>query len=604
MQVNAQERPNIIWIYAEDTSPWMGCYGDEINKNATPNINRIAAKGVQFNHAFVPAPVCSATRSAMMLGQSAIRFDAHEHRSSRTVATRKYLPEEQKMLPQIMNENGYTTFNHGKGDYNFFMDYKKVYTYRAKSKTDFSALIDKQPFFGQIQTKGGKNNTSKFPAAQKVSPSDVTVPADYPNNEVFKKWVAQHYDAIRMDDALIGRIVSGLKEAGLDKNTIVVYFSDHGANNLLRHKQMTTEGGLHVPFVVMGPDTYLKFKENIRNDLVSMLDLSATTLSWAGIEIPAWYEGQDLFGNDFKERTYVGGHKDRLDHTIDRVRSIRTENFRYVKNYKLDRVFLQPQYRDKEEYTQNLHQLYKEGRLSQVHKDIYFGERPAEELYHIVEDPEMIHNLATDPRYKKELENHRVLLKEWLAKGDEGIAEESIAELKDNGEDKPWGEGVNAAYEMYRKDTDGDGLSDKWELLNGRNPEDGLFSFSFDCGGWQTEGWYSDDISDNIAGYQGYLDFSMDTNLGTLKRDGLQLKANTTDHAFVILMKATQKVTVVFSANGKVVGRQKIKASHDFEATKIKLNKKWNGTIERVSIQFSGAANTFIEIDNIRIEPK
>ena len=70
----SQKKPNIIWIYAEDTSPWMGCYGDEINKGYTPNIDSIANSGVRFNRAYVTAPVCSASRSAIIVGQSAIRY--------------------------------------------------------------------------------------------------------------------------------------------------------------------------------------------------------------------------------------------------------------------------------------------------------------------------------------------------------------------------------------------------------------------------------------------------------------------------------------------------------------------------------------------------
>ena len=43
------QRPNILWIYAEDTSPWMGCYGDDVNVDSTPNIDAIAEAGVRFN---------------------------------------------------------------------------------------------------------------------------------------------------------------------------------------------------------------------------------------------------------------------------------------------------------------------------------------------------------------------------------------------------------------------------------------------------------------------------------------------------------------------------------------------------------------------------
>ena len=83
---------------------------------------------------------------------------------------------------------------------------------------------------------------------------------------------------------------------------------------------------------------------------------------------------------------------------------------------------------------------------------------------------------------------------------------EPIANLKANGDGKKWGQGVNPEYEKYRVDSDGDGLSDRWEIANNRDPQDGLLYFSFDCGGWQTEGWESKDISSNLAGSLGYLD--------------------------------------------------------------------------------------------------
>ncbi len=65
----SQAQPNILWIMAEDTSPWMGCYGDTVNAAATPNIDALAESGVRFTRAFVPAPVCSPCRSALVAGQ-------------------------------------------------------------------------------------------------------------------------------------------------------------------------------------------------------------------------------------------------------------------------------------------------------------------------------------------------------------------------------------------------------------------------------------------------------------------------------------------------------------------------------------------------------
>lgn len=600
LYVDATDKPNILWIYAEDTSPWMGCYGDSVNARATPNIDSIANAGVLFTRAYVPAPVCSATRSAMIVGQNAIRFCGHEHRSSRS-GPKIYLPDHYRLLPEILQSQGYTTFNYGKTDYNFVWD-AKVYNYQAKSETDFKELAGKQPFFGQIQTKGGKNNTVHFPSDRRVDPQVVTVPKDYPDNSIYRHIVAQHYDAIRMDDDLIGEILTGLREAGLDQNTIVVYFSDHGANNLLRHKQMTTEGGLHVPFMVMGPESYVP-KSQIRQDLVDLLDLSATTLAWAGIEQPSWYEGQYLFAEDFEPRSYVGSHKDRLDHTIDRVRSIRSDSFRYVRNYKLDRIFLQPQYRDKKDFTQNLHELYRDGKLSTKLRDIYFGERLAEELYDVSVDPEMIHNLVEDPDFRDTLDQHREMMAEWLAQGDSGADEETIGALQANGEGRPWGEGVNVEYEVYRPDGDGDGLSDKWEILNDRNPKDGLLYFDFDCGGWQTEGWFSDDIQSNLSGYLGYLDFSVDAGGGSICREGLQIVATERDHELVIRLRADADLAVSLFANGQQVGCEAFNASNKFGRVIFPLDSSnWNEPIQSVRIQLASSVEALVEIDSIQVE--
>ena len=597
---HAAERPNILWIYAEDTSPWMGCYGDAINSKATPHIDSIASSGVLFTRAYVPAPVCSATRSALIVGQNAIRFGGHEHRSSRG-GPKIQLPNTYKLLPTLLQAQGYTTFNHGKTDYNFVWD-SNAYNYNVKSKTDFADLVSRQPFFGQIQTKGGKNNTSQFPAERKVDPARVTVPADYPNNEIYRGVVAQHYDAIRMDDDLIGEILRGLESAGLAENTIVVYFSDHGANNLVRHKQMATEGGLQVPFIIMGPEALIP-QQQVREDLVDLLDLSATTLAWAGIKKPTWYSGQDLFDDDFKERRFVGAHKDRLDHTIDRVRTIRTDQYRYVRNYKLDRIFLQPQYRDKKNYTQNLHQLYHEEKLSARHREIYFGERPAEELYDVSIDPHMMIDLAGNSDYADELDRHRAMMDEWLAAGDMGEEDESIAALKANGEGTKWGEGVNVEYEAYRVDSDGDGLSDKWETLNGRDPLDGRLYFAFDCGAWQTEGWFSEDISSNLAGSLGTLDFELDGDSGSIRREGLNILLSEADKELSLDIRSSGELKGIISLNGKAVGHVRIDASHTFQTTSLDLNLlRWSDSIQSLEVTFLGDAGTFVEIDTIQIQ--
>lgn len=602
---SAADRPNVLWLFAEDTSPWMGCYGDPINAGHTPNIDSLAQRGVRFAKAFVPAPVCSPCRSAMMGGQNQIRFNAHEHRSSRGPA-KISLPPNMKLLPQLMKESGYFTFNFGKDDYNFVWDQQATYSLQKKNRNaiPWETLKTNQPFFGQIQTAGGKNNTKSFPVDRKVDPATVTVPPDYPQNQIYREVVAQHYDAIRKDDDYIGTVLAGLKKAGLTDNTIVVYFGDHGANHLVRHKQMPTEGGLHVPFIVAGPDIPSGV---VRDRLVNLLDLSATTLAWGVVDQPAWYEGRDLFAADHRPREYVASAKDRLDHTIDRVRTLRTDRFRYTRNYKTDRIFLQPQYRDKQRYLINLRELYASGELSPKLTEIYFGERPAEEFYDIENDPSQLNNLIDDPKLADEIARHQSLLDDWLSKGDAGAGEESLEELAYQAKGHKWGAAVNPEYEVVRQDSDGDGLSDAWETINKRDPNDGRLLFTFDCGGWQTEGWKAvTNNLGNIAGRQGFLEFQLNDGTGAIKRDGLKLNTAKNQGDLVINLRTSEPVTVnvlVGDKSESMISKKTSGGSGPMQLS-IPVGKAavWRGTVTEITIGFLGMSETRIEIDSIAIE--
>src|SRR5688572_20824324 len=65
-EANAADRPNILWISLEDISPDLGCYGDTYA--VTPNIDRLAAQGCRYTHAFTHAGVCAPSRSGIITG--------------------------------------------------------------------------------------------------------------------------------------------------------------------------------------------------------------------------------------------------------------------------------------------------------------------------------------------------------------------------------------------------------------------------------------------------------------------------------------------------------------------------------------------------------
>jgi len=123
---NEGHRPNILWIFLEDTSPYFGCYGDEINKGFTPTIDKMAEDGVIFERCYMPAPVCSPCRSALIVGAMQTTTGTHQHRSARVDVRRDKdpqnlypLPAPYTTIPQLMRAAGYHTFNAGKDDYNF-----------------------------------------------------------------------------------------------------------------------------------------------------------------------------------------------------------------------------------------------------------------------------------------------------------------------------------------------------------------------------------------------------------------------------------------------------------------------------------------------------
>jgi len=355
---------------------------------------------------------------------------------------------------------------------------------------------------------------------------------------------------------------------------------------------------------VRGPNKYVP-SGVVRDELISILDISATTLAWAGIKRPAYMEGRDLFAKDHQPRTWVASAKDRLDHTIDRVRTIRTDRYRYTRNYMRDRVHLQPQYRDGRPFLEDIKKAFAAGTLAPKLAEIYFGERPVEELYDIEKDPAQVNNLAADPTLAATLKKHQKLLEAWVAKGDLGAGNEPDVELEVNGWAK-WGKGVNPEYERIRTDSDGDGLSDEWETVNKRDPQDGRLQFEFNCGGWQEEGWTSTG-TDNLAGMLGTLDFTVAKSKGTLHRIGLKLDTAKNSGGLYLRIKSTQTGTINATANGKTpLGTVAFADGDQWQELSLPLPKaQWKGIVTSLDLSFTtlhpGAQLT---IDWIRVESK
>ena len=440
------DKPNILWICVDDMNDWMNPYGYDLVK--TPRINSLAEEGVVFEKAYIPAPVCSAARSAFITGCMQTSYGTHNHRSGRG-EYKIQLPPEIKPVPQIFRENGYLTFNFSKDDYNFEFDRADLYdeafnklvrgnkkkTKDESSGYDWFVHLKGRRFFGQLQFRGGKLGGEvggKYPALSRVSEDAVSIPPFYPDNKIFRNATARHYEQVALLDIEVGKVIDSLKKNDLYDNTVIIFFTDHGYQ-LPRAKQFCYEEGVKVPLIISWPrgEEYLALHGSRRKDIVNCIDLAAVSLGLVDLPIPEFMEGQDLFSNEYEEKKYTVSARDRCDYTVEMIRSVRSDKYRYIKNYKTDRPLLQPQYRDHYASMVNYKQLYKEGKLNKVQSWGYAKRQP-EELYDMEKDPFQIRNLANDPDYGDIVQVHRNYLSEWIAKtGDRGQRPEPLESLKD-----------------------------------------------------------------------------------------------------------------------------------------------------------------------------
>ena len=457
-----QTAPNILWIYVDDMSGWMGCYGD--TTVATPHIDQLAEGGVKFNRAYMPAPVCSATRSALITGTMQSSHGLHQHRTM----VKKPLPEGITTLPQLFREAGYITFNEHKADYNFTYKYDDLFSpefKRPNKKTVRSHLVGHdltwleqlkgKQFFGQIQLSGGKYQGeagNKYPVFSRVSEDAVTVPPQYPDTPVMRNAIARHYEQIAFCDTQVGAIVETLKAYELWDNTVVFFFTDHGCP-LPRAKQFLYDEGTKVPLIVHWPEGLPQLTKHgsLRIDMVSGIDITVSSLVLAGIDVPEFMEGKNLFADDYQGREYVISAKDRMGIAIDHVRAVRSEQFVYIRNYHTDRPLYQAGYRDGYASFILLRQLYDANELTPLQASYHdVSKRQAEELYDLPKDPHQLNNLAENPEYASILKQHRQQLTAWEdATDDKGRLPASRAELKkvyDQAPDKC----VNPEYDLFK----------------------------------------------------------------------------------------------------------------------------------------------------------
>ena len=375
--------PNILWIIGEDLGPELSSYGHPGVR--TPNLDRLAAEGVRFTHAFTTAPVCSPSRSAFMTGMYQTTIGAHNHRSHRDDGYT--LPEGVRVLTDWLRDGGYFTGNivhltdsdeekyfrgTGKTDWNFHYEGEPFDTDR------WGDLGANQPFYAQINLaethRGLEWDTAHEHIEQPADPDEVLLPPYYPDHPEARADWAQYLNAVMSLDRKVGFVLRRLEDAGLTDSTVVIFMGDHG-RAMVRGKQWPYDSGLHVPLIVRWPG---------RRGSTCSADATAAMRRSIGFE-PSATAGIGTSG------------------TI--IRTGRCSMNRY-KEFTYPMIPLR-------------RELQAEGRLTPVQARLLAPTRPEEELYDEEADPYEIDNLAEDPAYAAELERLRGTLDAWIAESND-----------------------------------------------------------------------------------------------------------------------------------------------------------------------------------------
>jgi arylsulfatase A len=332
-----EKQPNVVMVLADDLG-WkrLGCYGSDYYE--TPNLDALASDGMRFTQAYTAASISSPTRASLMTGQHPARLNITDFipgsefpdRPLQRPDWQKFLPLEKHTIGEAFQENGYSTGYFGKwhlskekmppeshshnpdkqGFDESFVTYKPVPSMAQpwqKSPEDDPHNVD------TIATRAVEfiESHRDQPFFLVASPNSVHTPLIESQELIDKyedKWGSQKGEntpvlaaMIETLDKSVGRIRGALKEAGIEENTIFIFYSENGGlersavqTPFRRGKGWLYEGGIRVPLIVRWDG---QIEEGSRSDaLVTSNDMYPTLLNMTGIPVEKEIlDGKNIF---------------------------------------------------------------------------------------------------------------------------------------------------------------------------------------------------------------------------------------------------------------------------------------------------------------------
>jgi arylsulfatase A-like enzyme len=412
--VTAARRDNVLLVHWHDLGRYLGAYGH--TDVESPRLDRLAAEGIVFTRAHATAPLCSPSRGSLFTGRYpqsnglvGLAHHGWEYRSG------------VRTLPHILAESGWHTALFGMQHETSYpstlgfdeFDVSNSYCeYVVEHATRWLADPPAQPF---LLTTGFFETHRPYPRDRydPANPADVAVPDYLPDTGDIREDLAEFYGSIAVADAAVGQLLDTLEQTRLDESTWVVFMTDHGPA-LPRAKSTLYDAGTGIALIVRPPRA-AGIEAQIYDELFSGVDLLPTLLELLGVEIPADVEGLSHAAGlrtpgGQPARTEVYTTKTYHD-SFDPIRAIRTKEYSYIENY-ASRPLI------------DLPCDIAERAPGRVMEPLVQSQRPARELYDLIEDPTESHNLlAADVTDKAEAiaNDLALLLDEWRNKTNDVI---------------------------------------------------------------------------------------------------------------------------------------------------------------------------------------
>ena len=300
------------------------------------------------------------------------------------------LPEPYRILPELMRDLGYVTGNVGQvGPVR--LNRKDDWLFQTQQNSwdthELSNLKAQSPFFAMVQFSNAHRRFN--PAKPFINPDDVKVPEYYPDHQVSRQDWADYLGAVNRVDQQVGQVMKELERQHLLENSIVVFLSDHG-RPMIRGKNWLYDSGTRIPMVVRMPDAEApRSADQVREQLLSSVDLVAQTIVWAGGKPPQWMQGREFMGKDVKQREYVFSAVDRIGDIETLSRAARSQRFKYIRNFKTPGSIngCSTAYRKANHPIYHLIELMDEQKLLSPVQRQLVAAMPQEEFYDLVNDP-------------------------------------------------------------------------------------------------------------------------------------------------------------------------------------------------------------------------